>query len=64
MKKMPFYTIFILILCILAVPTYALLRYSNFDGIGVGNLEIAAIVVSILPALLISIWRWNVQDDD
>ncbi len=64
MKKMPFYTIFFLTLCILAVPTYALLRYSNFDGIGAGNLEMAAIVVVILPALLISIWRWNVQDND
>jgi len=64
MKKMPFYTIFILVLCILAVPTYALLRYSNFDGVDVGSLELAAIVVSILPTLLISIWWWNVQDKD
>jgi len=64
MKKMPFYTIFIITLCILTIPTYAVLRYSDFGGVAVGNLEMTAVVVSILPALLISIWRWNVQYDD
>ncbi len=65
MKKMPFYTIFFLTLIILAIPTYAVLRFSNFDGLGgVGNLEMSAIIVCILPALLISIWRWNANQDE
>jgi len=64
MKKMPFYSIFFITLCILATPTYALLWYADFDGVGVGSIDITAIVVCIFPALLISIWWWNVQDKD
>jgi len=64
MKKIPFYTIFVLTLCTLAVPTYALVRYSDFGSIGIGDPVSTAIIVSILPALLISIWWWNFQDKD
>jgi len=64
MKKMPFYKIFILTLCACAIPTYAIVRYFDFDSIGIGNLVITAIVVSMLPALLISIWWWNYQDEE
>jgi len=64
MKKMPFYKIFILTLCTLAILTYVLVRYSDFGNIGIGDPVTIAIVVSILPALLISIWWWNFQDKD
>jgi hypothetical protein len=66
MKKMPFQKIFILMFFACTLPTYAFMRYLEsthvFDSIGIGNTVITAIVVSVLPALLISIWWWNHQD--
>ena len=68
MKNMSFNKIFILTLFICAIPTYAFIRYLEgtnvSDNIGIGNTTITAIIVSMLPALLISIWWWNAQDED
>jgi hypothetical protein len=61
---MPFYKIFFLALCACAIPTYGLVRYLDFDSIGIGSPMITAIVVSILPALLVSICWWNYQDEE
>ena len=64
MKNMPFYKIYILALCAFAIPTYALVQYLDFESIGIGNPLITAIVVSMFPALLISIWWWNRQGEE
>ena len=68
MKKMPFNIIFFITLFSCAVPTFALVWYLEstnvFEGIGIGNTVYTAIVVSMLPALLISIWWWNFQYRD
>jgi hypothetical protein len=64
MKKMPFYKIFFLALCVFSIPTYALVRYLDFGSIGIGSPLITALVVSMLPALLVSIWWWNYQDEE
>jgi len=64
MKNMPFFKIYILALCAFAIPTYALVRYSDFESIGIGSPFITAMVVSIFPALLVSIWWWNRQDEE
>jgi len=65
---MPFQKIFILTLIACAIPTYALVWYLEsthvFSDIGMGNTVMTAIVVSMLPALLISIWWWNSQDSE
>ena len=62
--KMPFYKIFILALCVFAILTYAIVQYFDFDSIGVGNQVITAIIVSMLPALLVSILWWNYNDEE
>ncbi len=64
MKKMPFYQIYFLTLFVVATPTFLLVRYLDFESIGIGNPLVTAIVVSIFPALLISIWWWNFQDKE
>jgi len=61
---MPFYKIFILALCVFAILTYAIVQYFDFDSIGVGNQVITAIIVSMLPALLVSILWWNYNDEE
>ena len=64
MKTMPFYKMFLVTLCVLAIPTYAVVQYFDFNSIGIGSPVITAIVVSMLPALLIRIWWWNYQDEE
>jgi hypothetical protein len=61
---MPFYKIYFLTLCTFAIPTYALVEYLDFESIGIGNPLITAIIVSIFPALLVSIWWWNRQGEE
>ncbi len=57
---MPYATLFIISLGACAVPTYALVSYFErtkvFEGIGIGITLMLSVVVSMLPALLISIW--------
>ena len=66
MKKLPFYLIYIISLSLFAVPTYLFLQNyedSKFiQSIGIGNFGITAVIVCIFPALLISIWWWNAQE--
>jgi hypothetical protein len=64
MKKMPFYKMYFLALFAFAVPTYALVSYLDFSSIGIGSPLITAFVVSMFPALLVSIWWWNYQDEE
>jgi hypothetical protein len=72
MKKMPFYKIFLITLSVFTIPTYVLVWYlestNAFDGVGIGtgmgNTVMLAVVVSMLPALLASIWWWNRQYED
>lgn len=64
MKKMPFYKIYFLALFAFAAPTYALVRYADFESIGIGSPLITAFIVSIFPALLVSIWWWNRQAEE
>jgi len=64
MNKMPFYKIYFLALCAFAIPTYALVQYLDFESIGIGDPAITALVVSMFPALLVSIWWWNRQGDE
>jgi len=68
MKRIQFYKIFIITLCVFSILAYGLVYYleSNqvFDSIGLGNTAMTAIVISMLPALLISIWWWNFQGDE
>ena len=64
MKKMPFYKIYFLALFAFAIPTYALVRYIDFESIGIGSPLITAFIVSIFPALLVSIWWWNRHGED
>jgi hypothetical protein len=61
---MPFYKMFMIALCACAIPTYAVVKYFDFENIGIGSAVITAIIVSMLPALLISIWWWNYQYED
>ncbi len=63
-KKMPFYKIYFLALFAFAIPTYALVRYIDFESIGIGSPLITAFVVSMFPALLVSIWWWNRQGEE
>jgi hypothetical protein len=39
-------------------------EYLDFESIGIGNPLITAIIVSIFPALLVSIWWWNRQGEE
>jgi hypothetical protein len=68
MKKMSYAKLFIISLAACAVPTYTLVSYLErtkvFEGIGIGNTLMMSVIVSMLPALLISIWWWNYQHDD
>jgi hypothetical protein len=68
MKKLPFQKIFLIILSVFSIPTYALVWYLEstnvIEGIGKWNTVMLAVVVSMLPALLASIWWWNLQDED
>jgi hypothetical protein len=68
MKKMPYATLFIISLVACAVPTYVLVSSFEgakvFEGVGIGNILMLSVIVSMLPALLISIWWWNYQHDD
>jgi hypothetical protein len=64
MKKMPFYRIYFLALFAFAIPTYALVRYADFESIGIGSPLIAAFILSMFPALLVSIWWWNRQGEE
>lgn len=72
MKNLPFYMMFLITLSVFTIPTFALVWYleSNnaFDGVGIGtgmgNTVMLAVVVSMLPALLASIWWWNLQDEE
>jgi len=72
MKNLPFYKIFLITLSVFTIPTYALVWYlesiNAFDGVGIGigmgNTVMLAVVVSMLPALLASIWWWNLQYED
>jgi hypothetical protein len=64
MKKMPFYKIYFLALFAFAIPTYALVGYADFESIGIGSPLITALVVSMFPALLVSIWWWNRQGEE
>ena len=68
MKKLPFYLIYFISLGIFAIPTYLFLQYfedSKFiKGIGIDNFGITAFIVCMFPALLVSIWWWNAQEDD
>ena len=64
MKNMPFYKIYILALIALATPTYAVVRYADFESIGIGSPLLTAFIVSMFPALLVSIWWWNRQGEE
>jgi hypothetical protein len=68
MKKKSYSTLYFISLAACAVPTYVLVSYLErtkvFEGIGIGNTLMLSVVVSMLPALLISIWWWNYQHDD
>ena len=68
MKKMHFNKLFIISAFICATPTYVLMRYLEganfFASSGIGNTVLMSVVVSLLPALLISICWWNYQHDD
>ena len=68
MKNMPFSKIFMITLCVFTVPTFVLVKYLEetrvIEGIGLGNTVMTGIVVSMLPALLVSIWWWNRQDEE
>ena len=64
MKNMPFYRIYILALIALATPTYAFVRYADFESIGIGSPLLTAFIVSMFPALLLSIWWWNRQGEE
>jgi len=64
MKKIPFYMIFFITQCVLSIIVFAVIQYSDFDTTGIGSPVTTAIVVSILPSVLISIWWWNIQDED
>jgi hypothetical protein len=65
---MSFQKIFISVLAICSVPTFGLIWFlennGTFEGIGIGNTIMTAVVTSALPTLLISIWWWNKQQDD
>lgn len=67
-KKIPFYLIYFISLAIFAIPTYAFMSYFEdspfMKSIGATNTGPTAVIVCLFPALLISIWWWNVQDDD
>jgi hypothetical protein len=64
LKKMPFYKIYFVALIGFAVPTYALVSYMDFESIGIGSPLVTAIIVSMFPALLVSIWWWNRQGEE
>ena len=64
MSKMPFYKIYFLALFAFAIPTYALVRSMDFESIGIGSPLLTAFIVSMFPALLLSIWWWNRQSEE
>ncbi len=64
MNKIPFYQKYLLALLVFATPTYALVRYADLESIGIGSPLLTAFIVSMFPALLVSIWWWNFQDKD
>jgi hypothetical protein len=68
MKKMSYPILFIISLVACAVPTYVLVSYFGtakvLEGGGAGYILMLSVIVSMLPALLISIWWWNYQHDD
>lgn len=67
-KKKPFQLIFIVMLSICAAIAYALINLlqgdTTADTVGIGNSVLTSLVVSVLPAVLLSIWWWNNQDED
>jgi hypothetical protein len=64
MKKLVFYQMYIISLVAFAIPTYLIVRYMDFESIGIGSPLITAIIVSMFPALLVSIWWWNHMEED
>jgi heme/copper-type cytochrome/quinol oxidase subunit 4 len=65
MKKMSFITIFMITLVVCSVPMYVFIRYiEGDDRLGLFNAIMTGTIISLLPALLISIWWWNVQHQD
>jgi hypothetical protein len=64
MKNTPFYKIYFVALISFATPTWAVVDYLDFESIGIGDPVITAVVVSMFPALLVSIWWWNRQDEE
>jgi len=68
MKKMHFNKIFVITVTACSIPMFAFIRYISGDQLftttGMGNAVLTAVVISLLPALLISIWWWNHQHQD
>jgi len=63
MKKTPFYQMYFIALFVFATPTYALVEYADLESIGIGSPLLTAFIVSMFPALLVSIWWWNRQEE-
>jgi hypothetical protein len=68
MKKLSFTKIFFITLTACSIPMYGFIKYIAGDHIfpttGPVNAVATAVIVSMLPALLIGIWWWNLQYQD